>query len=53
MDTVTSLPGRHEVLHMGVVGYILGLGALLMLLPLAPLLIVLKLYDMARSGGAA
>jgi hypothetical protein len=51
MDTVTPPTNPKEVLHMGLVGYLLAAGMVLILLPLLPLLLVLKLLDMARKGG--
>lgn len=50
MDTVTRPTEAKQVLHMGVVGYIVLIGVALLLLPLLPLLIVLKLIDMARGN---
>lgn len=51
MDTVSPPTSPKEVMHMGVVGYVLAAGMLLLLLPLLPLLVALKLFDMARRGG--
>jgi len=52
MDTVTPPTSKKEVMHMGLTGYIIAACLLLVALPLLPLLIALKLLDMARSGGS-
>lgn len=51
MDTVTPPTSKKEVMHMGLTGYIIAACLLLVMLPLLPLLIGLKLLDMARKGG--
>lgn len=49
MDTVTSPTKPKQTPHIGVVGYIIAAGVALLLLPLLPLLIALKLIDRART----
>mgnify|MGYP000049371756 CR=1 FL=1 len=44
-ESITRTSGPKRVLHMGVVGYIIGLGVALLLLPLLPIFIALKLID--------
>jgi hypothetical protein len=49
MDTVTAIPGTKEVLHMGVAGYVIALGVLLLLLPVLPLIVILWLFSSDRN----
>ncbi|MFW6018162.1 MAG: hypothetical protein ACOCPX_05020 [Halapricum sp.] len=51
-DTVSRLGGPKQVLHMGLMGYIIAFGVALLLLPLLPLLIALKLIDVVRRARA-
>jgi hypothetical protein len=44
-DTVTEPSGEKETVHINVVGYIIAGGVALLLLPVLPLLLVLKLLD--------
>lgn len=45
MDTVTEPSGEKQTLHIGVMGYVIAAGVGLLLLPVLPLLIALKLLD--------
>jgi hypothetical protein len=45
METVTEPTGESQTLHIGVVGYVIAAGVGLLLLPVVPLLIVLRLLD--------
>lgn len=45
MDTVTEPTGEKQTIHINVVGYVIAGGVALLLLPVVPLLLVLKLLD--------
>lgn len=51
MDTVTPPTSKKEVMHMGLTGYIIGACLVLVMFPLLPLLVGLKLLDVIRKGG--
>ncbi|MCU4717123.1 hypothetical protein [Halapricum hydrolyticum] len=47
-DTVSRAGGPKQVLQMGIMGYVIALGVALLLLPLLPIFIALKLIDVLR-----
>lgn len=50
-DTVTTPTAGTTRLGMNVVGYIIGIGVFLLLIPVLPLLVVLELVDRFSTDG--
>lgn len=49
-DTVSHTGGPKQVLQMGIMGYVIALGVALLLLPLLPIFIALRLIDVMRRS---
>ncbi len=52
-ESIARSSGAKRVLHINFIGYLIGFGVALLLLPLLPIFIALKLIDrVGRSGPA-